>query len=282
MGENKHPYWVSVTQDQEEIFLTDRFPLRLIEVKTPLGKEKIKGTSFTGQDGEIVFPPTYEAFNLEMDFQLMAVDNYDYHLLIAELKSILCQNTPYFVRHEKLPSRKYAVNTCEINTTRKSANVAGITLIFNCFKGVSESLYTSTTPLTYDEAAWGVGLNLPEGEDLQYVFSNEPIFNVYNPSDMRLNPRFHPLSIALTCDSVQGENIRIYNRTNGTLFELKKQIKKKDVLLIDGVYPYLNDVRCGIDTNHGLITLERGWNRVQIINATNTTIAFDTPFFYRG
>ncbi|MBC1406107.1 phage tail family protein, partial [Listeria welshimeri] len=182
---------------------------------------------------------------------------------------------------EKLPARKYAVNTCDIELTRKASNLADLTLTFNCFKGFSESLYTSTVPFEYSEEAWGIGLNLPEGDNLQYVFSDEAIFNIYNPSDMRINPRFHPLSIALTCDSVTGQNVRIYNRTNGTLFELKKTIKKADVLLLDGVYPYLNDARCGIDTNHGLITLERGWNRVQIINATNTTIAFDFPFYYR-
>ncbi|MHC5319537.1 phage tail domain-containing protein [Listeria kieliensis] len=276
-----NPYWVSVIQNEEETFLTDRFPLRLIEVRSLLGNTKDNSTSFVGQDGEIVYPPTYEAFSLEVDFRLKAIDNYDYHLLVGELKSLLCQEAPYFVRHEKLPARKYAVDRCEISPTRKSANLADLTLTFHCFKGVSESLYTSTTAFTYEEEAWGVGLNIPEGEDIQYVFEGEAIFNVYNPSDMRINPRFHPLSIALTCDSVTGQNVRIYNRTNGTLFELKKPIKKADVLLLDGVYPYLNDARCGIDTNHGLITLERGWNRVQIINATNTTIAFDFPFYYR-
>lgn len=281
MSNQKDRYWVSVLQNAEEIRLTDRFPLRLLEIRTPLGKEKSNSVSFVGQDGEIVYPPTYEPFELQIDFKLKSIDNYDYHLIISELKNLLCQNSPYYVRHEKLPARKYAVDRCEINLTRKSANLADLTLTFHCFKGVSESLYTSTTAFTYDEEAWGVGLNILEGEDLQYVFEGEAIFNVYNPSDMRINPRFHPLSIALTCDSVTGQNVRIYNRTNGTLFELRKPIKKADVLLLDGVYPYLNDERCGIDTNHGLITLETGWNRVQIINATNTTIAFDFPFYYR-
>ncbi|WP_088838931.1 phage tail domain-containing protein [Listeria sp. ILCC792] len=275
--------WVRIIQGDTQTDLTERFPIRVLGVRSTMPAASIPRITHTGSDGAVTYTPSYEPFNLEVDCLLEAYDNYDYHLLIAELKSLLCGQSTYYVQHEKLPARRYCVDECRIEEPdRFRKDAARFTLNFYVFKGFSESLATSTVPFEYNEEAWGVGLNLPEGEDLQYTFENEPIFNIYNPSDMRINPRFHPLSIALTCDSVPGQYVRIYNRTNGTLFELKKPVAKSDVLLIDGVYPYLNDARCGIDTNHGLITLERGWNRVQVINATNTKISFDFPFYYRG
>jgi hypothetical protein len=275
--------WVRIIQGDTQTDLTEQFPIRVLGVRSTMPTASIPRVTHAGVDGAVTYTPSYEPFNLEVDCLLESYDNYDYHLVMNELKSLLCGQSTYYVQYEKLPARQYCVDECSIEEPDKfRKDAARFTLKFYVFKGFSESLATSTVPLEYNEEVWGIGLNLPDGEDLQYVFSDEPIFNLYNPSDMRINPRFHPLSIALTCDSVPGKNVRIYNRTNGTLFELKKQVKKSDILLIDGVYPYLNNVRCGIDTNHGLITLERGWNRVQVINATNTTIAFDFPFYYRG
>jgi hypothetical protein len=279
----KNEGWFRIIKDTEIIELTSQYPITAREFRTTSPTASIPRIQMTGSDGAITYTPSYEPFSLEISCTLEATDNYDYHLILAELKSILCGQDIYYIQHEKLPARRYAVDECKIEEPERfRKDAANFTLSFTVFKGVSESLYTSTTPLTYDAEAWGVGLNLPQGEEVAYIFSELAIFDVYNPSDVRINPRVHPFSIALTCESVTGANVRIYNRTNGTLFEMKKPLTKSDVLHLNGVYPYLNDVRCGIDTNHGLITLERGWNRVQVINATNITIAFDFPFYYRG
>lgn len=275
-------FWISATIEGVEKRFTDDYPFLGAEVTIENGDKKINKLDFPGHDGVITGQVFYGEFQLIIQTTLLAKDSDDYNLILGELRSLLYRENYYYVRHSKLPARQYAIDECLIEDDRLTDNSGTIKFTFNCFKGFSESLATSTVPLEYNEEVWGIGLNLPDGEDLQYVFSDEPIFNLYNPSDMRINPRFHPLSIALTCDSKPGQNVRIYNRTNGTLFELQKQVKKSDILLIDGVYPYLNDKRCGIDTNHGLITLERGWNRVQVVNAENITVAFDFPFYYRG
>ena len=52
-------------------------------------------------------------------------------------------------------------------------------------------------------------------------------------------------------------------------------------LTLDRVIPKLNGVSCGINTNHGLITLPPGENHIQIQNLTRVKSTWDFRFLYK-
>lgn len=270
-------YWVKAIIGGKEFNLTDLLSLDLIEVDLSSPSYSNNNISRNGIDGELPINGSYAPLKLDIKFKLKAQDNYDYHMILREANDILCGNAPYYVSHEKSPGIIYAVDSCDISRSRTSANRADITLSFNVYKGFSESLGTTLDMFNYDAEEWQIGQNLPNGEDLQYVFQRNS-FSIYNASSFKVNPLFgHQFDIALTCDGMP----TIRNVTNGSSISLKKQVAKSNVFLSNGVYPYLDDKRCGRDTDHGIIKLEKGWNNIKITNANNINIAFNFRYMYR-
>lgn len=270
-------YWVKAVINNKEYNLTDLFGLKLVEVIASSPAYSSNNIDRDGVDGEIPIIGKYKAKTLEISFKLLAADNYDYHLILQEMTDLLCGSKPYYIIHEKSPGMMYAVDSCDIKRSRTSASRADVTLIFNVYKGFSESLGTTLDMFTYDAEKWQIGQNLPNGEDLQYVFQQNS-FNIYNASSFEVNPLMgHQLDIALTCEGMPTIN----NLTNESSISLKKQVTKSNVFLVNGVYPYLDNQRCGRDTNHGIVKLEPGWNKFEIIGATNSNVAFNFRYMYR-
>ncbi|MHC9533137.1 phage tail domain-containing protein [Dellaglioa sp. L3N] len=270
-------YWVKAIIGGKEFNLTDLLSLDLIEVDLSSPSYSSNNISRKGIDGELPINGSYAPLKLDIKFKLKAHDNYDYHMILREANDILCGNKPYYIIHEKSPGMMYAVDSCDISRSRTSANRADVTLSFNIYKGFSESLGTMLDMFNYDAEKWQIGQNLPNGEDLQYVFQRNS-FSVYNASSFEVNPLMgHQLDIALTCEGMP----TIRNVTNGSSISFKKQVTKSNVLLLNGVYPYLDDKRCGRNTDHGIIKLAKGWNNIKITNANNVNIAFNFHYLYR-
>ncbi len=117
-------------------------------------------------------------------------------------------------------------------------------------------------------------------EDYKYTHQTSH-FIIYNAGSFEIDPREHYLRIALEGES-EG-NVTIFNKTTGDRFIYYPSLSTNlgQTLVLDGVIPKLNGVRCGINTNHGLINLVEGVNEIEIQNITRVKSSWDFRFLYK-
>lgn len=212
-----------------------------------------------------------------VDLIVEAKDLVDYHLMVEELDRLIFQDMPYFIWSDMYPGRRFCVTPIPFERDREYYKVAKIHIEFDLFKGYSESKGTTLDPFTYDSELWQVGMNLPNGEDLPYIFTSNS-FKIYNAGNIEVDAaRLHECSIVM---SAVGSPV-IQNLSTGDEFRYLKNLKKDDVLLLDGVHPYLNNAKCGRDTNFGYLRLKQGWNDILVSGCTNINIAFAFRYLYK-
>lgn len=218
-----------------------------------------------GLDGQDDGETTYGLRIVSANFSLKGIDKVDYTFAVQEVWRKLFSRDALYISWSRMPGMRYLVHTRPFQFTKLNAWHASFTVEFEAFRGLRESVGTTLDPFEYDSELWQLGQNLPSDEDLQYIFTNNR-FNVYNASDITIDPeRKHLLQIALTCDGTP----TIINHTTGSIFMINDPVSKSDVLLIDGIYPYLNNQHCGRSTNHGVIQLAPGDNDIEISGASN-------------
>lgn len=230
------------------------------------------------QDGDDHVITLYQPFDLVLKCYINTTSFNSVQLAVEELKQLLNRRAAYYVVNSDMPMFKYAVNSCKIEVeTIGGASDALLTFTFNVFKGYKESTADTLDPLITDNLyGFGMGLNLNADPKYTHGVSEFPIYNAGFEIDPR---RGHTLKIALTCNAEKG--ITIKNRTTGDTLTYNKPLKKRQVLLLDGVYPYLDGNICTRDTNRGIIRLANGSNDIQISGASNIDVSFAFYFLYR-
>jgi hypothetical protein len=231
-----------------------------------------------GVDGEI--DPGNAGFGprtIEARFFFAGEDLTDFELACRDIWSYFYERDPYCIRSSANPAIRYRVRAQPFDPNRIAVITMQFSIVFDLLSGFGESIGTTLDMFTYEAGLWQYGMHLPNGRDLAYVF-NTSSFKVYNASDIDINPmQHHELQIALTCEGTP----TVTNKTTGDVFQMKQAVTKDDVLLLNGIYPYLNDNRCGRLTNHGIITLKRkAWNDIEITGVTNIDISWMFHFLY--
>lgn len=230
--------------------------------------------SINGLDGQLDGYTTYGTKTATASFMLKSKNKLDYQLLIRDIYKKFLSREAYYISSSDMPAIRYMVHPKPFEYTRFNPKMATFSVEFEVFKGYGES---NGTTLTFDQDALQVGMNMPVGHDVNYVFNEETVFRIYNASDIDIEPlRRHQLTIALVG---VGKPV-IENTTTGDVFKYNKAMKKGDVLNITGVYPYLNGMHCGRDTNHGIINLAAGWNTFEVTGLKSFRISFDFPYLY--
>ncbi|WP_099224120.1 phage tail family protein [Listeria costaricensis] len=267
-----------IEMNGKSISLSEHFPGVFIqEVIRKSPQIEIDSEKITGTDGVIPHTVSFQPFTIQVTAYLQALDISDYHLVARELYQFLFQRESYYIWSETMPGIRYHVFPKPFDFDRQSERVALFTLEFDCFKGYGESRGTTLDPLTFETELWQIGNGLVNPEDLRYTFS-DALFRVYNASSDRIDPLMrHELTIAISGKGCP----TLTNKTNGSSFALNRDLRHSDRLVIDGIYPYLNDDRCGKDSNHGVIQLEKGWNQFELTGLEEQRIAFAFPFIYR-
>ena len=209
-----------------------------------------------GRDGELdlgqsVFGPR----TITATFYFKGQDLTDFELGCRDIWAYFYERDAYYIRSTLNPGIRYLVRAKPYDPSRLAVINLRFDLEFDLLSGFGESTGTTLDMFTYDAELWQIGMHLPNGEDLQYVF-NANNFRVYNASDIVIDPlQHHEFQIALTGSGTP----TITNTTTGDVFKLTQAMTADDTLLIDGIYPYLNNNRCGRLTNHGILTLAKGW-----------------------
>lgn len=271
--------WVKMVTGDGETNITSEFSrlqfLDFVEedVQTTTNTLEIKG-----RDGVLAGPSTFAPFKLSLRFVYVGQDVKDYHLYKTRLRQMIYKREPYYIIHSDMQARKYAVLPSAISFDDKYAAQGECTIEFSVIKGYSESL-KDTSDITFltDYWQWENGVIT---DDIAYEF-DRPRFSVWNGSSDEIDALMgHNLVIEIK--GAATSNITMTNHHTGDVFKYNKPLSQGSTLKIDGVHPYLNNNRAGIDTNYEYIKLAPGWNNIEIAGLTgDIKVNFKFNFIFR-
>lgn len=252
---------VKLFNDDINIKLTDIPNLKFLDFIEEGVEVKPNTVEMNGTDGLLIGPNSFGPFNLILNFSFKGYDTTDLRLIKQKLRGLLFRREPYYVWHSDLPGKKYAVYCTEDGNESLTNSFATFAVTFVVFKGYSESLRdTNDIELLQENVQFEQGLDL--ADKLKYKHF-EKSFSIFNGSTDIIDPlKRHKLIIQMSVEAPNGFKIR--NKTTGDVFEYKKKIKKTQKFILNGVYPYVDKKRVGIDTNYGYLTLAKGINNIVI------------------
>jgi len=271
---------VRIFNDNFDVKLTDTPNLLFLDHIEEDVEVKANTTEINGTDGVLLGPTTFGPFNLVLNFSFKGLDTKDLKLYKQKIRNILYQREPYYVWHSDAPGKKYAVY-CDSNDNEDLTNsFATFQVTFVVFKGYSES-FKETDQFSLSSGDWQLEAGVLTDADIKYKHTTTS-FKIYNGSTDTINPLLrHKLKVLINLNAPKG--FKIKNTTTGDIFEYKKAIKSNQRFTLDGVHPFINNKRVGIDTNWQWITLDKGFNDIEIIgeNISNVQIQWVFPFIYR-
>lgn len=271
---------VKLFNDDFDIKLTDIPNLKFLDFIEEGVEVKANTTEVNGTDGVLMGPSSFGPFNLILNFSFKGQDTKDLRLIKQKLRGLLFRREPYFVWHSDLPGKKYAVYCTEDGNESLTNSFATFAVTFVVFKGYSESL-KETDQFSLSSGEWQLEGGVLAYEDIKYKHDTTS-FNIYNGSSDVINPLLrHKFKLLINIDAPKG--FKITNKTTGDVFEYRKAIKNNQRLTINGVHPFINNKRVGIDTNWQWLTLDKGFNEIEIIgeNISNVQTHWVFPFIYR-
>ena len=271
---------VRLFNDNFDVKLTDTPNLLFLDHIEEDVEVKANTTEINGTDGVLMGPTTFGPFNLVLNFSFKGLDTKDLKLYKQKIRNILYRREPYYVWHSDAPGKKYAVY-CDSNDNENLTNsFATFKVTFVVFKGYSESL-KDTSQLSLSSGYWQFEAGVLSDDEIKYKHTTTS-FKIYNGSTDTINPLLrHKLKVLINLNAPKG--FKIKNTTTGDVFEYKKAIKSNQRFTLDGVHPFINNKRVGIDTNWQWLTLDKGFNDIEITgeNISNVQTQWIFPFIYR-
>ncbi|MGX7408312.1 phage tail domain-containing protein [Enterococcus avium] len=248
------------------------------EIKRQAPIYEVKYEDFEGTNGSREVNASFRPFELVLTFDIFYKNEYDKELIITELHQIVFPGFQFYITHELSPGKRFKVNPSNFELTEEENDYSTIEVTFYVAAGHSESLTSTLSEFALSDE-WQFSQNL-ESEDYVYEF-NVSRFQVFNAGDFTIDPRENELKITLEGESLG--NSTIFNRTTGDRFIYYPAFSTNlgQTITLDRVYPKLNGVNRGIDTNHGLITLAEGLNEIEIQNVTNVKSLWDFRYLYK-
>lgn len=272
---------VRIFDGNMNIVLTEEFAkLKFLDANEESVENRITSTEIQGVDGVLMSPTSFGPFNLVLNFFYRGSDVFDYKSVQKRLRGMLHRRTPFYITHSDNPGMKYAVY-CEENAITDIGSQNGtFSITFVVFKGYSESLMT-TDKFDLSSDYWQFGNGLVADSDISYTHTKRK-FQIFNGSSDTVTP-IHRHHLIITMNVKAPNGFTLYNKTTGDKFEYKKAIKSTDTITLNGVYPFKNKKRCGIDTNWEYITLAPGYNDFEVLGDGVETkeIKFTFNYVYR-
>lgn len=236
-------------------------------------------TSDSGSDGQIYSYSQIANNVVNAKFWLHFSDYYDYKMKKHELARFFMQKGLYRIRSDAEPGIVKFVRAGNFTIeTPQGRNSQQFTIPFENPSGVKWSFAYSDQLMDYDQNLWQVGMNLPNGQDLHYHFVNTHEFDVYNASDIDIDPRQkYPLQIILTGFNGKFDMI---NETTGDEIIYASPLDPSDTLVWDNLSVYKNGNVDNGATNLAWVRLKRGWNHFKIFGYDKVDIRFHFRFVY--
>lgn len=213
-------------------------------------------------------------------FFLKYSDWYDYKMKKHEIARFFMQKGLYRIRTDAEPGivKFVRAGNFEIKNPEDGTHIVQFTIPFDNPSGVKWSYAYSDELMEYDKNLWQYGMNLPNGQDLQYHFVNTHNFDIYNASDIDLDPREkYPVQIIAT--GFHGK-FDMINETTGDEIVYTESLNPEDTLVWDQLSVFKNGKLDNTSSNLAWIRLKRGWNHFRIYGYDNVDIRFHFRFVY--
>lgn len=213
-------------------------------------------------------------------FFLKFTDWYDYKMKKHEIARFFMQKGLYRIRTDAEPGivKFVRAGNFEIKNPENGTHIVEFTIPWENPSGVKWSYAYSDELMEYSKDLWQVGMNLPNGQDLQYHYVNTHNFDIYNASDIDLDPREkYPVEIILT--GFHGK-FDMVNETTGDEIVYTDPLDPEDTLVWDGLNVYKNGKLDNGASNLAWIRLKREWNHFKIYGYDNVDIRFHFRFVY--
>lgn len=262
---------------------------KLLSLKEDLGFEcigferkapqlNVNYQEFSGSNGSREVDSSFKPFNIEVKLFVEFKNMYDYQLKETELYAFLFDDNNYYIVTDREPGKRYLVRPNSVDLEDLGIRYATYSVAFNVFRGCSESLSTTLSEFSLGDE-WQFSQNL-ESADYEYEFGISR-FQVFNAGDFTIDPREHDLKIRI--EGMSDGNLTVFNATTGDRFIYYPPFSTNlgQTITLDRVYPKLNGVNRGIDTNLGLITLAPGINEIEIQNVANVKSSWDFRYLYK-
>lgn len=271
--------WAYIIDESEKTFISEN-NCHFLESEITEVDTKTKEQEIAGADGVLVGANTFGSFELTLKFYYDGIDNSDLILFTEKIKGIIHTRNAKYVVHSEMPGRKYAFNSAKIEWEKITNSDITFSIVFNCFKGYSESL-KDTSQFSLSSGDWQFEAVARADDSIKYTHTSD-YFDIYNGSSDTIDPLLrHKLQIQIKADAPNGITIR--NLTTEDKFVYNKPLTPSKTLTIQGVHPLLDGNRVGIDTNWQWITLAPGYNTIKIeddsIISVETKWSFN--FIYR-
>lgn len=242
-----------------------------------------------GVDGELPGVASFAPFNLVVKFGFDGIYEIDINLMEQKLRSIFYKRIPYYIVTSDNPGIKYKVNNPDMNPDYADFSTTRFEMTFSVKGGYSESL-KDTSQFSLSSGDWQFEAGVLSDDEIKYTHDTTA-FKIYNGSSDTINPLLrHQFKLLVNIDAPKGFKIKnkttskkLNDGTETDVFEYKKAIKKNQQLVINGVHPFINNKRVGIDTNWQWLTLAKGFNDIEIIgeNIKEVKTQWIFPFIYR-
>ena len=229
-----------------------------------------------GRDGHLDLGTTFEGRTMRCTFLMRATDHHDYLLLRDEVFRLFDARTFFYIIDKYEPRKRWLVKTAAMFTPeRVNLRDGSIEIPFQSPSPYAESYGTTLDPFTFTAEKWQVGQGVI-AEDLVYAH-NITEFQIYNGSDIPINPREIPLKIKYQGAS---QNLMITNKTTGDEWKFNGNTGANDTLLLDGVRSLKNGLTVFGQTNRKLLSLAPGYNSFKVTGTVGSfLLSFDFRFY---
>ncbi|WP_270786388.1 phage tail family protein [Enterococcus avium] len=261
-----------------DYYLTGDNDIQVSSIVIGMPVPKNEFTSFQGSVGQQLVNHSFDSFPITLEFDLKVKTLDDLVLKETELRELFNREAEYYFIYSKEPGKQYPVTLEGISVTKKAFFMSHFTVTLNVFKGYAESIASTLSDFDLSEE-WQFSQGI-ESEDYKFTHTTSQ-FKIFNAGSFPVDPRENGLKITLQGESLG--NATIFNRTTGERFIYYPEFSTNlgQTITLDRVFPKLNGINCGIDTNHALITLVEGINEIEIQNVSNVKSYWDFRFLYK-
>ncbi|WP_025726789.1 phage tail family protein [Heyndrickxia ginsengihumi] len=228
--------------------------------------------------GEIVLGQRINSRKIDVSFFFEAYDFYDFDLLRSRVYALFT-DPPYYLIDERQPGKRWKVYCPDVYSIKRvNPNASDeFTISFYSPSPLQESVGTTLDSLSFDVEKWQLSQGLVTDQDFNYVMSTNS-FQIYNPSDIIIDPRYFPLNIKYQGAS---NNLQIQNKTTGDIWLYTGTTTISDTIELDGIRSLKNSLSIFRYTNRNLITLAKGINDFELSGTSGSfQISFDFRFYY--
>ncbi|MED4447450.1 phage tail family protein [Bacillus thuringiensis] len=231
-------------------------------------------------DGEIDLGVKGKRRVISATFDFTAVDSYDYPLFRNKIFKIFNSREQFYLIDSREPGKRWLVRTSPYTPAHRNFKMGRFDMEFVSARTYCESIGTTLTSLTSQAGVWQIGQGLSFiNSTHQYIFDNIDQFEVFNPSDVTVDPQSRmDIKIQYTGPST---NLKIENLTTGDSWSYTGTTTAGNIISLEGIRSFKSGISIFRDTNHKIIKLAPGINKFKITGATGTRkITFDFRFYY--